>query len=445
MVFEIDRQTIKDLDLFNEDGASVYSFFNNVKTIGGRKKLKELLETPSFDLEILTSRRDSIKFFNGKALELKVNKNELDLIEHYLAFNVGPLKPNVIDAYVKGIQYQYSANKDYYTISQGIADTRKLLKILADFYEELSKEADLPLPINIMLNAFAELFAKKTIQKLLQMDPKKRLGYLGTSYYDNLFRTVELNTLKDILKVVYELDAYITASKVVNDNDFCFPEYIENDLPYVNITGLYHPCIKNAVTNDVLIQKDKNICFLTGANMAGKSSYLKALGLAVYLAHVGFPVPAISMQTSVFKGLITTINLSDNISSGYSHYFSEVKRLKKVAEKIAEQDNLFIIFDELFKGTNVKDAYNASLATITALSKIKNSVFLISTHIVEIATELRLFENIDFKYFDSKIENGKPVFDFKLRDGVSSETLGYFIFKGEGIVQLLEQGAIKQK
>jgi len=441
MAFEIDRQTIKDLDLFNEDGVSVYSFFNHVKTLGGRSKLKEMMETPTFDIEVLASRRDSFQFFHGKNFALDVNKNDLDFIEHYLNFNLDPLKPNVFDAFVKGLKYQVSPNKDYYTITQGIADTRKLLKVLSAFYQDLEKQNAPPLPINVIIETLGRFFAKKEIKKFTLSDLKKEPGYLETSHYDNLFRKTEIVALKDVLKAVYELDVYIAVSKAIDDHGFCFPEYVASNQPYVDITGLHHPCIKNAVRNDVLIQQDKNVCFLTGANMAGKSSYLKALGLAVYLAHIGFPVPAGAMKTSVFKGLITTINLSDNISSGYSHYFSEVKRLKKVAEKIAGQDNLFIIFDELFRGTNVKDAYDASLATITALSKIKNSVFLISTHIVEIAVDLKSIENISFKYFGSKIDDGKPVFDFKLKDGVSSETLGYFIFKSEGIIEILERTA----
>lgn len=437
--FEIDRQTIKDLDLFSEDGTSVYSFFNNVKTIIGKNKLKEMMETPSFDIEILTSRRNSIQFFHGKALTLNIYKNDLDFIEHYLALNLTPLKPNVFDAIAKGLKYQLSPNKDYYTIVQGIVDTSKLIKILAVFYKDLLREPSPPLPICIIIKTLGDFFDKKEIGKLILSDQKEEPGYLEISYYDNLFRKTELAVLKDILRVVYELDVYMAVAKAVDSYGFCFPEYDTFNQPYVNISGLYHPCIKNAVRNDVLIQKEKNMFFLTGANMAGKSSYLKALGLAVYLAHIGFPVPATFMRTSVFNGLVTTINLSDNIGNGYSHYFNEVKRLKKVAEKLVTQDNLFVIFDELFRGTNVKDAYDASLATIIALAKIKNSVFLISTHIVEIAAELKTFENILFKYFDSRIDTGKPVFDFKLKDGVSSETLGYFIFKNEGILQLLEQ------
>jgi DNA mismatch repair protein MutS len=443
--FEIDRQTIKDLDLFNEEDTSIYSFFNNVKTLGGRRRLKTMMETPSFDVEILSSRRDTIKFFHDKKLVLPVDKNELDFIEHYLTFNIDTLKPNVLDAYMKGIKYQLSPNKDYYTIAQGITDTRKLLKILAAFYNELSEIEDPPGAVSVIINALAVFLTKKEIQKSLQAGVKREFSYLEISYYYNLFRKVELINLQDILKIAYDLDMYIAIAKAVEIHAFCFPQYMVSDEPDINITGLYHPCIKDAVKNDVLIAPDKNVCFLTGANMAGKSSYLKALGLAIYLAHIGFPVPATQMKTTIFKGLITTINLADNISSGYSHYFNEVKRLRKVAETIAIQDNLFVIFDELFRGTNVKDAYDASLATITALSKIKNSVFLISTHIVEIAVELKPLENISYKFFDSKIENGKPVFDFKLKDGVSAETLGYFIFKNEGIIEILEQAAIKNK
>ena len=85
------------------------------------------------------------------------------------------------------------------------------------------------------------------------------------------------------------------------------------------------------------------------------------------------------------------------------------------------------------------------LATIRALSNIKGSVFLISTHIVEIAKELTNIQNISFQYFASKVEDGKPVFEYKLLDGVSSDTLGFFIFKNEGILEILEKAAGKQQ
>ena len=442
--FEIDRQTLRDLDLSADDGVSVYSFFSQVKTLGGQYKLREMMETPSSDVDILRSRRDSFRFFYTKQFSLEVNKNQVDFVEHYLNYNHDPLKRNFIDAAAKGIKYRFSPDKDYYTITQGIAETCKLIKQLNNFYNKLQGEKDLPLSVTVIYNTLSIFFSKKEIAKLLLDQHYHTPGYLEVARYDNLFRKAELLALKDILKSVYELDVYITVAAAAGKHGFCFPEYESSAQPHVIIMGLFHPSIKSPVPNNVLIDKEKNLCFLTGANMAGKSTYLKALGLAIYLAHIGFPVPAIQMQTTVFGGLITTINLSDNINSGYSHYFSEVKRLKKVAEKVAELDNLFVVFDELFRGTNVKDAYHASLATIKALSKIKNSIFLISTHIVEIAAELKEFENIAFKYFEATVANDQPVFDYQLKDGVSAETLGYFIFDKEGIVKLLEQAAVKK-
>ncbi|MGF7082364.1 MutS-related protein [Mucilaginibacter sp. UYCu711] len=442
--FEIDRQTIKDLDLFSEDGNSIYSFFNHVKTVGGAKKLKEMMETPSFDVQILNSRKDTIKYFHEHGVTINLVKKDVDFIEHYLALNLDPLKSNIFDSVGWKTRTLINPTSDAYVITEGINNIYKLLKILKDFNDALAigEGSFAIVAINNMLTAF---LSKKEIEKLLLTEGGKKMKYLEFSYYDTVFRKKELAALMDVLKAVYELDAYIAIGKAVSEYGFCFAQYDETTTACVDIKGLHRPGIKNAVSNDVVIDKAKNVFFLTGANMAGKSSFLKALGLAVYLAHVGFPVPAAQMRTSLFKGLITTINLSDNINNGYSHYFSEVMRVKQTAVKIAESDNLFIIFDELFRGTNVKDAFDASLATIVALSKIKASVFLISTHIVEIAAELKVIENIAFKYFNSKIADDKPIFDYKLTDGVSAETLGYFIFKNEGIIDILEQAAVKNQ
>lgn len=440
--FEIDRQTIDDLGIFTEAGStnSVFSFFDHVKTIGGKTKLMQMMETPSTDIDVLTSRRNCIKYFYDNPLTFGIDRRSLDFIEHYLGFGAKALSTNYIDAILKGLSYKYNPTNNYYVITQGINDITKLLRILWDIYKELSGKK-CPVHVNSIVNTLEEFLLKKPIEKIIFSDPDKDLNYFQVANYDTLFRKDELRALKEVVNIIYELDVYIALAKAAQINGFCFPEYCSDKGTFVNITGLYHPSIKNAVKNNVLIEQEKNLIFLTGANMAGKSSFLKALGLAIYLAHIGFPLPASGMQTNVFNGLITTINLSDNIGSGYSHYYSEIKRVKETALKIVEHNNLFIIFDELFRGTNVKDAYDASLATINALSAIKNSVFLISTHIVEIAVEITHLPNISFQYFIARIDNGKPVFEYKMREGVSEETLGFYIFKNEGILEILEKAA----
>jgi DNA mismatch repair protein MutS len=209
------------------------------------------------------------------------------------------------------------------------------------------------------------------------------------------------------------------------------------------IEGFFHPFIENPVINQVEFSPDKNVCFITGTNMAGKSSLLKAIGISVYLSQLGFPVPAKYMQTSGFKGLITTINLSDDIDQGHSHFYNEVLRVKHVAEQLNKSNNIFVIFDELFRGTNVKDAKDASLSIISAFAKAKSAFFIISTHIVEVANELSNVDSIDFRYMETVFTESHPLFTYNLRKGITEERLGMWIVENEKIVQTIERSIKK--
>ena len=122
--------------------------------------------------------------------------------------------------------------------------------------------------------------------------------------------------------------------------------------------------------------------------MAGKSTFMKSFAVSVYLAHMGFPVAAKEMTFSLHDGIYTSINVPDNLSMGYSHFYAEVLRVKHMAEEVATDKQLVIIFDELFKGTNVKDAYDGTVSIVDAFSK-RNGTFIISTHIMETGEALR--------------------------------------------------------
>ena len=182
---------------------------------------------------------------------------------------------------------------------------------------------------------------------------------------------------------------------------------------------------------------------MTGPNMAGKSTYMKSVGIAVYLAHIGFPVPAGRMELSIFKGLSMTINLSDNISLGYSHYYSEVMRVKQVGEQIAALRDMVVIFDELFRGTNVKDAYDASLAVISAFAGLNRSMFVISTHILEVASHLEYREKIDFRFFEIENNDGRFYYTYRLKPGVSAERIGMYILNRERVVETINMAGEK--
>jgi len=208
--------------------------------------------------------------------------------------------------------------------------------------------------------------------------------------------------------------------------------------PTIKIEGGFHLFIEGAVPNNVTFSSPQNVCFITGVNMAGKSTFLKSVAVSVYLAHLGFPVPAKHMEFSVFDGMITTINLSDNLDEGYSHFYSEVKRVKHVAEKISASKSMLVVFDELFRGTNVKDAYDASLSIIDAFSKIRDSFFIVSTHITEVARELEQNDNINFNFLETTMVGGRPVFSYQLKKGITDERMGMWIVENEGILEILK-------
>jgi DNA mismatch repair ATPase MutS len=132
--------------------------------------------------------------------------------------------------------------------------------------------------------------------------------------------------------------------------------------------------------------------------MAGKSRLMKAIGIAMYLAHMGFPIAAASISFSVREGIYSSINVVDNIGLGYSHFYAEVVRVKQAAEAAASGKRLLLMFDELFKGTNLKDAFDGTLAVTRAFAEYRDCLFIVSTHIIEVGEALKELPNIQFEY-----------------------------------------------
>ena len=173
--------------------------------------------------------------------------------------------------------------------------------------------------------------------------------------------------------------------------------------------------------------------------MAGKSTLIKAVGSAVFLAHIGMGVPAQKMKLTLFDGLLSNINVVDNIAKGESFFFNEVQRIKHTIEKINNGKKWLVLIDELFKGTNVQDAMKCSLTVIKGLMKIKNSLFILSTHLYEIGEELKEYPSLSFRYFETNVNNEQLEFSYQLKEGISEDRIGYVILKREKVVEMLEK------
>jgi len=218
-----------------------------------------------------------------------------------------------------------------------------------------------------------------------------------------------------------------------------FPEFNSSTTPTVQANKLYHILLTDPVSYDIRLSRENNFVFLTGANMAGKSTFIKSVGAAVFLAHLGMGVPCESMELSLFDGLLSNINVVDNISKGESYFYNEVQRIKNTIIKINDGRKWLILIDELFKGTNIQDAMKCSTTVIKGLIKIKNSLFILSTHLYEIGESLQSYPNIAFKYFETTVDDEQLRFSYQLKDGLSHDRLGYLILKKEKVIELLDK------
>jgi len=430
MTFHIDSQTFDDLEILSDyDEPSTFSVFNRTLTEGGTNYLKELIRSPTNHKKELEKRTSIIQYLISNPLTPHINSRQLKYVELYSNINIEILKSNPIDALFNRFSEYLKPTNDYYLLKCGCEN---LLSLLAELNTKIDF-SQLPEIIAEQLqctkNFISEL--KVDFQSTLPPSQKKLIKL------DRFFRKDQALKLKKLLKEIYFIDAFCAIAKTAREESFTLPEYKKSKNPLFSATQLRHPLLPNAVVNDVEIGKKENLCFLTGPNMAGKSTFLKSIGVCMYLAHVGLPVPAKNFTTSLYDGMITTINLADNLNFGYSHFYSEVNRVKEAAIALAEGKQMLVIFDELFRGTNVKDAFDASNQIIKGFAEIKHCTFFVSTHITEIAKELKESLNISFKYFDSALINNELKYSYKLKTGVSTERLGMHIIRSEGIFDIL--------
>ena len=229
-------------------------------------------------------------------------------------------------------------------------------------------------------------------------------------------------------------EAYLSVSKGIVEHRFVFPSF---DNSIFSIKSLYHPLLKNPVTND--ITASRNVILLTGPNMSGKSTFLKAISLCVYLGHQGLAVPATKAVIPFFDSISVAINLTDSIVSGYSHFMTEIMTLKNVVEEALQGAKCFAVFDELFRGTNIEDALEISTATIKGLTKFTNCYFFISTHLHQLkGIEEIKNGKVATCYIECELKEDTPVFTYKLKEGWSDLKIGRILFEKEGLNNMLK-------
>ena len=216
-----------------------------------------------------------------------------------------------------------------------------------------------------------------------------------------------------------------------NHTAFVFPE-ITDQKGVIKSINLGHPLLKvdKRIDNDFTIDKEQ-FFIVTGANMAGKSTFLRTISLSIVMANCGLPVCAESFKYSPIK-LITSMRTTDSLTEDESYFYSELKRLKFIVDQIKTTD-YFIILDEILKGTNSKDKAIGSKKFVEKLTKSK-STGIIATHDVSLCELENEFSDIKNYYFDAEIIDDELHFDYTLKNGICKNMNASFLLKKMEIV-----------
>lgn len=246
-------------------------------------------------------------------------------------------------------------------------------------------------------------------------------------------KAISNGEFEDFWKTFFLFEAYLSISLGIIKFKWEFLTFSKTEFTLIDF---YHPMLLNPVTNSFTTRN--NVILITGPNMSGKSTFLKAVGLCVYLGHIGLGVPAKKADITFTDTISISINLNDDILSGFSHFMTEVINLKKVITEASENKYCFAVFDELFRGTNNEDAVEISATTIKGLTKFKNSIFFISTHLQELKEIAEVKEKkIATFYIDCELKDKNPIFTYVLKEGWSNLKVGRILFEKEGLNKLL--------
>jgi DNA mismatch repair ATPase MutS len=239
---------------------------------------------------------------------------------------------------------------------------------------------------------------------------------------------LELDALNSLANFAYLNPEYILPEIATCENQD------EHASPF-QACGLGHPLIpaNQKVVNDFSIHKLGEIDIITGSNMSGKSTFLRTVGINLCLAYAGGPVNASLFQTSLFR-IFTCIRMNDSVTEGYSYFYAEVTRLRKLLTEVESDNNLplFFLIDEIFKGTNNRERRIGSESYISALVG-KKCLGLISTHDLELVTLEEKLPDIRNYHFKEDVVNGEMVFDYILREGPCPTTNALKIMQMEGL------------
>ncbi len=372
-----------------------------------------------------------------------------------ILYLVGILDPYVIFTFIV-----YALVYNYYgeLISGTFSEAQQIEKLLTQFREVLLFLEGFPYKKGSELKRFCSIYTEadqspgKYLKRIIRLTSAASSqsselvwALLNALLPWDLYFTKKLNEYKEDLepKLSEWLDRFyrLEALNSIANYAWLNEEYIfvlpdeKRRQQVINAEKLGHPLIsKNRkVTNDITVANTGDLLLVTGSNMSGKSTFLRTVGINLCLCFAGAPVNAASFQTIPFR-IFSSINVTDSLDEGLSHFYAEVKRLRELLNALGEEDSypLFYMVDEIYRGTNNRERLTGSEAFLKNVAG-KNGVGLISTHDLELAQLEDEIEALSNWHFEETIEDGKMRFEYKLKPGPCPTTNALKIMEMEGL------------
>jgi len=476
-----------DLDIFGR--ASLFQYLNRTTSEPGSTKLAEYLKSPA-SKEDIAERQSSVKELSGKVSSIqdlqslgaknKITFSTKSRLERWIK------EPNVFSGFKPWkwlryllpaiiltvvILYIFNEASDtifYLSLLVFAVIAYQINKVVAPVHEQLSKVADelTTLSSSILLiekEKFESPLLKRWQSVFLEkhkrasddiLKIKKILDRLDLRY--NLVLSLPLNwLLLWNLQQVLDLEKWKESEQnnidewfdtlanfealnsfgilYFNQSAWVFPT-IHPEYFSIEGTEIGHPLIpkEKRVDNFINIPSNSELMLVTGSNMAGKSTYLRSIGVNVVLAMSGAPVCAAAFSVSLVQ-LMSSMRITDNLEESTSTFYAELKKLKTIIEKVNAGEKVFILLDEILRGTNSLDRHTGSKALIKQLIK-KKAASIIATHDLELANLKEEFShNILNYHFDVEVSNDELYFDYRLKPGVCNSLNASILMKKIGI------------
>ncbi len=478
----------EDFDLFGK--SSLYQYLNRCVTFLGKKLFASGLVKAELDAEMISNRQQAIKdlsynrmfvenfhtfggFLNEKGDEIENINNWLNEKEENLGrlkiaaivcpaiiliwilmivlnvFNFGSLVFPIIVNLIVIKQFNKKITKAHSKLGK-TAKSFKMYSTLIKLIE--NKEFKSPYLIKLQQQLQTEnIKASDSLKSLFRLITNFDVRYnVFLSILLNSFFVFDLHVLSQLEKwkiknknyvagwfnSLTEMDEMISYAvfSFNNKKQVVYPELSDADFEF-SATDLGHPLLDPdiRVTNTVKLIGRPNIVIITGANMAGKSTFLRTLSVNMILAMNGAPVCASSFRFTPCD-IMSSIKIQDSLANHESYFYAELLRIKDVIDHAENQPKTFVILDEILRGTNTKDKQLGARGILKKLIN-NNAVAIIATHDLEIGKLEEEYPNVVSNFcFEVELQDDQLKFDYKLKNGISTKLNASFLMKKMGIV-----------